>query len=559
MKILWHIVRHDLRALRLPLLAWLVVLLVQGVMMAAGPGLLDAEGPRGLAVGFAEFLAGARLALTILLTVMLVQRDSPVGTTAFWLTRPIAPVTLAAGKLCSATLLIVVLPAAVGWALFSALGLPPGGVRDGIWQLILEQALLVSLSAMGAAITASVAQFAVVAAAAVLLFGALMSRAAPFLERLAVVRMPADWSPTAAWTLVTVVGAVAVVAFQYSRRRTVLAAVAATSVLVLGVMSMQTARAAFTTGPIPPLRPGMLDPGAVTLSLDPTALRVASGGTYDRKGRLIRYRYASAILRTAGAPPAVVLQPGPIDSTWRPEGASPASWQGRRPASRIDVQRDSEADGQPFRSIALCLGDVELLKPVRSEGTAFRTTLLSLPEERVSRLSPAQGPLDAVVTLRAWRYRVVESAPLAMRGSLAARDGRLTVRGIARNREGVHVDVDWVFLQRVWWTAEDELGSGGIGSAERLVLRNRPRKQAILLASDSLRQFGYSFLGGMSGVQLGTGVRRLRFVVPLDDEHRLTLDEEWLAGAELVVMRPEDLGAFTKPLRVEWVNLEGVK
>ena len=53
-----------------------------------------------------------------------------------------------------------------------------------------------------------------------------------------------------------------------------------------------------------------------------------------------------------------------------------------------------------------------------------------------------------------------------------------------------------------------------------------------------------------------TGVRRLRFVVPLADEDRVKIDEEWLAGAELIVLQPEDLGVFTRPLRVEWVNLE---
>ncbi len=51
----------------------------------------------------------------------------------------------------------------------------------------------------------------------------------------------------------------------------------------------------------------------------------------------------------------------------------------------------------------------------------------------------------------------------------------------------------------------------------------------------------------------------MHFVIPLADEDRVRLDDEWLAGAELVVLQPEDLGVFTKPLRVEWVNLEGTR
>ena len=48
----------------------------------------------------------------------------------------------------------------------------------------------------------------------------------------------------------------------------------------------------------------------------------------------------------------------------------------------------------------------------------------------------------------------------------------------------------------------------------------------------------------------------MHFVIPSPTRSRVRLDDEWLAGAELVVLRPEDLGVFTKPLRVEWVNLE---
>ena len=66
-------------------------------------------------------------------------------------------------------------------------------------------------------------------------------------------------------------------------------------------------------------------------------------------------------------------------------------------------------------------------------------------------------------------------------------------------------------------------------------------------------------LNGLSGIQLGTEARRLYFVVPISAGDRIEIDEEWLSGAELIVLRPEDLGVFTRPLRVEWVNLDNVK
>ena len=142
---------------------------------------------------------------------------------------------------------------------------------------------------------------------------------------------------------------------------------------------------------------------------------------------------------------------------------------------------------------------------------------------------------------------------------MSARRGRLTVQAITRARGGVQVDVRRVFLERYEWGPEDFVASGGIGSSEHLLLRNQSRKQAILVGPEMSRQFLYSTVSVTAGRELGTGVRRLHFVIATADEDRVRLDEEWLKGAELVVVRPEDLGAFTRPLRVEWVNLESAR
>ena len=382
MSVISHLVWHDIRALRLPLIAWLLLLLAQAALMAFGPGLIDPEELRAAILTFSVLLAGARLAFTVLLTVLLIQRDSPVGTTAFWLTRPIRPAAMAASKALSATLLLVVPPAVIGWVLFTALGLPQGDVLSGVWQLVLEQALIVGLSAMGAAITATIPQFAVVAVAAVMLFGALVGQARTFIQQLPALLLAWSASPLAKWALVTVLGTVAVLVYQYSRRRFVGAVVMVIGVLVLGVLSALTGGLPFDAVPPAPLQAGILDPAAVTLDVDPGAVRAEWGSTNSQQGSQTRYRHADAILRTSGAPPAIVLQPWSIASTWHPGNAPAIQWQRqRRVAYRRSVQRDTDDDGQPLESIARALGGVELLRPVRSEPSAFYTTLLSLPEE----------------------------------------------------------------------------------------------------------------------------------------------------------------------------------
>ena len=561
MSVIIHLVWHDIRALRLPLAAWLALLLTQAAVMALGPGLIDPEAPRSLAIQFAGLLAGARLAFTVLVTSLLVQRDSPVGTTAFWVTRPIPPAGLAAGKLCSATLLLVVLPAVVGWVLFTALGLPAPDLREGIWQLILEQAMFVSLSAMGASITASIPQFAVVAVAAVLFISLLASEARHYVERLPAGWLPAGVTPLGAWVFATVLGTIAVIAYQYSRRQVARAAAAVTGVLVVGVLIMLAAPAPFGALPLDPPRPGVLDPAAVRLSVDTSGVRAETGSTADAKGRQTYYRYAGAILQVTGSPPAIVLQPWSIASTWQPGEGAPIRWQRRqRAAYRRTVQRDEDADGQPLKSILEALGPVELLgQPTPVFSTAFYTTLLSLPEEDVSRLTPAQGPLDAAVTLRAWRYGVADAAPLAAGSSVSARQGRLTVRAVAHTPAGADIDVERVSLRRVMWTPDDLPGTGGTRGSELLALRNTSRRQAVLSGSELGRQFDYSLLYGISGAQLVTGAQRIHFAVFAGGDQPERLDDAWLRGAELLVLRPEDLGAFTRPLRVEWVNLDDRK
>lgn len=552
MSIITHLVWHDVRALRLPLLAWVVVLLGQAAVMAIGPGVIDPEARRGMHLLLADFLAGTRFAFTILLTVLLVQRDSPVGTTAFWLTRPIPAAALAASKLCSAGLLLVVLPAVIGGILFATLGLPAPDLTQGIWHVIVEQAMIVSLSAIGASITATIPQFAVAAVAAVILIGLLTNEAKAYLDTLPARWLPAGATPLGAWAFVTVLGTMAVIVYQYTRRQTVRTAAGATAVIMVGVLSALSARPALEALPTKPLQSGVLDPDAITLGVDESAVRVESGSTSVSQGRAVRYRYASALLQMSGAPPAVVLQPWSVDSTWHPVGAAPVHWQRlQRAAYRRTVQHDQHTDGQPLASIAEALGKIALLKPLRMEPSAFTTTLLSLPEAQVFPLPSNEGPLEATVELRAWRYRVTDAAPLATGSTIFARLGRLTVRTIATTRDGVRVDLRGAAVQRVWMTSEDLFGSGGINSAEFLALRNTARRQAVLVARESTRRFTYSPALGLSNALMVTEVRRLEFIAPIADGEAATLDEDWLRGAELVVLRPEDLGVLSKSLRIQ--------
>ena len=85
-----HLMWHDARALRVPLLVWAGIIALQIGVVAIGPSFVG-SGPVRADVNMGQGLIVMRLAMTVILTALLIQRDTAVGTAAFWLTRPIRP------------------------------------------------------------------------------------------------------------------------------------------------------------------------------------------------------------------------------------------------------------------------------------------------------------------------------------------------------------------------------------------------------------------------------------------------------------------------------------
>ena len=116
MKPTFHIIGKDLRDLRLllPLAGWWIVSVLQPLLISVSPRLPSSppaiEMMSGVFLGgLAWLLAALDLGLLVLIVSQLVQRDSTVGATAFWLSRPISGARLLAGKSLF-LLLAVILP-----------------------------------------------------------------------------------------------------------------------------------------------------------------------------------------------------------------------------------------------------------------------------------------------------------------------------------------------------------------------------------------------------------------------------------------------------------------
>ena len=113
MSLILHHLKKDIRCLRLLLLLWFILLLVNSLVMRSGLDRLHPsdEGTEVLAAAYVLLYVLQQI-LQIVIVCQLVQADALAGTTAFWLTRPISRKELLLSKSLF-VLLILVLPSLI--------------------------------------------------------------------------------------------------------------------------------------------------------------------------------------------------------------------------------------------------------------------------------------------------------------------------------------------------------------------------------------------------------------------------------------------------------------
>ena len=160
MKFTFHIIGKDIRdpRLLLPLVGWWSIAILQVLLISIFPGLpptLPAiEMMSGVFLaGLAWLLAALDLGLLVLIVSQLVQRDSTVGSTAFWLSRPVSGGRLLAGKSLLLLLLVIlpVLGAQVLLLLFN--GVTLYDAFRSVPQIVVLQVLVLSVLMMLACLT----------------------------------------------------------------------------------------------------------------------------------------------------------------------------------------------------------------------------------------------------------------------------------------------------------------------------------------------------------------------------------------------------------------------
>jgi len=160
MNLTWHIVKKDLRALKWPLLLWITLIIAK---LGVGVALLNADGTEGLE-WFTKMDALAKVLsafeyVSFVLTAAIIQQDLLVGTTAFWITRPISGARLLRAKLTGIALVFIVAPVLVTlpWWLGCNYGISEIGWA--VAETVAAQAIAVLLGLLWSVVTDGFARF----------------------------------------------------------------------------------------------------------------------------------------------------------------------------------------------------------------------------------------------------------------------------------------------------------------------------------------------------------------------------------------------------------------
>lgn len=562
MNLTLHLVAWDLRCLRHYWVLWLGLVVLQAGLVGYAPHLPLVDRTHIFSLSsLAWLLAVLNICLLAVIVAQLVQKDCVVGSSAFWLSRPVSRVRLLAGKVLFLVLAIILpsLLVEVGLLLFS--GVTPHDTLRSVPQILFLTVVVVALLTILAAVTTSLAR--------AILAGGLALLALPLLwflvagawwlvligpetfvrDEITVARPvppPGYSTDVVGISLVLLVTAGAVIGFQYLTRRTTWSRIFLAVGVCLALLSIGNwGRILGTTSPR--LDKAILDPSQVRAGIEEQSLIFGSemhplsllgikrDETMVLKGSIALAPLPPEVTALAAQVSARLLSPtgesvadhvsrsGYAFSFFHPEGRLVF---GERAAVLRQTLKgitflDANGPVEPHTSVLLALGK-GLHDRHREVGMVYTAQVDFL----------VQG--NAISALR------LEKGTRHDRGS-----DRVAILSVdTSDGEGLTVDLN-EFSHRLTRDRRKHV---------TYLLINRSRRQALAGwdRGDSL-----SMPPVLSGFFPMLRVRRMRlnFSPPHDGP---PIDPDWHDGAELIRVESRDLGWFSKSIRLEDLVMEGV-
>lgn len=568
MNLTLNMVGKDFRRLHLlfPLVGWWGLVILQGFLIATFARLPHYPPPADMMLEvsitlLAWLVALLKIGLLVLVVSQFVQQDSTVGSTAFWLSRPISGKRLLAGKSLFLAL-TVILPAFLTEVLLLLLhGVTLYDTVRSIPQILLFQCLVLALLMMLAALTRNLPRLIFVGILAVVgvvlvqyIFSVFLRWLDPYviqpqqnalIQTIAAVVRRNRWDDSLYYSgligflLFLLVVALVVVCHQYLTRRTKRSMILASSVFP-GVLVFMTF---WTWDYWPdeyPLYEGILDPEKVTARIQEKSLR---NHRWHKPGREEGWLLHGNVT-VDNLPAGLAVLPGRFTaSLFSPSGKTLDQYRGstsydfRDRSPRFHRFREKDLDTKKAALLSQSLGDVGFLNSEQFRGKPH-LELLWISQEIHNRYSG-----DEIVYEAEMHFLVQRDTITRMR----------LEPGVRYDRDSDHAAILAVTSQNDAWIVHLRETSHKLTlddwKAVRYLLVNFSRKEALF----GRRSFGPDSLSSFllfSDIYQMLQIRRPTLSFDLPSE-TFPIDATWLQGAELVRVETRDLGWFSKTIRIE--------
>ena len=552
MTLLWHLLAADLRRHRMALVGWQIVIGATSTLEAISP-LLGADDAVRASTGLLRNLLWlTELLFTALLVPMVIQTHSLVGSNAFWMTRPIRPHLLMASKAILLLGAMVGVPVVARIAVMALYHVPAGDILAVSVDSTLYRTLWLTAVAVIASLTPSVARFALVlggvliAVATVLAIATAVALAGIEHDTPTIGSMGVpDPTTEVVFVVLLIAGGVALLLVQYRMRARVRA-------VMVGAAGVAIAMGVAAVWPWPLLAQRLEAPlwaatsarSRLMADADTVIARAQTEGTSARG----RWRSVDARVFIEG------LEPG---------------WAGQiilREAT-LKIPGRGVLVSAPYG-----------VGPVTARNSALNPVHEAVRAELgVQRLADTHTMTErpSILTVRDSDFAPVESMSGVYRGRFQvvptryAIEARLPLRAGAIHQEGAYrlviASVDFfsgIPVVEVLESDATTILDRTPAPQRTYYLRNTQRSEAIAGTADAF-QVDWAFIPGVhaSGSSLGFSARRLAVEFPVHDslpEAPFSVDQHWLEGAELVVVRATQAESFERtleipdfPLRVE--------
>ena len=549
MRLLAHLLAADLRRHRLLVAFWLLVVASTAILDGVRPTLATDPALRGMAAFLGSLLWLAELLLRIVLVALVVQTHPLVGSDAFWMTRPIPPPTLLASKLVLLGVLTVVAPAFAKAALMAAHGVPPALIGEVAVETALFQTFWLVVLMTAASLTSNLTRFALLCG------GALVALALVVTATAAIMFAQIDDGPrdaggagteeptaTIVLTIVAVVAGVALLAVQYRTRSRIRSVPVGAAGLILAFLVSEA-------WPWPILAPKVDVPAWATRE---SALRlIALGETVEVNEEMpmfsarTAWRSARAQLRLAGVEPGWTADVGVVDATLQLDGGIRLA----SAASAYPVPVPIGDEEHPTRGVVRHLLRAQRVvdsAPPRAESAI----LFFLRDAEFSRLAPATGTYRGRFHVRLSRHDIEARLPLRPGATHHRGAYRLVIDDVEHTSGSVSIlaresDATSIFDRR---------------PAPRFdfYLRNERSGDAVLGAGQPLGEefvFGRFLPFSIGGSVQTSGFRARGLVIRFPPGYgvegaSLSIEDDWVEGAELVVVRATREGSVERTLDI---------